>query len=222
MQVEWAGRSIELRSDGSAYDADERALWVADLHLGKDASFRSAGVPVPEGPTQRTLGRLTRAIEACSARRVIVVGDLVHNVASWSDETTAAWRSWREGVAGVEVILVRGNHDRGWSKWPRDLELQVVESGWCSGGVRFCHEPAAQVEAATVSGHLHPGFAVRERSGGRLLAGCFWVQPTQLVLPAYGAFTGFGRIAPQSGDRVVMLVDGSLWELPSAMLAPAR
>lgn len=220
MLVDWSDHRINLRGDGSAFNAAQASLWVADLHLGKDASFRSAGVPVPAGPTNHTLGKLAAAVGACAAKRLIIVGDMVHNHASWSDSTVLAWRRWREQFSEVEVVLVRGNHDRGADRWPGDLGITQVGESWQQGGVAFCHEPCAKAEQPTVCGHLHPGYSVRERGGGRLLAGCFWIQPAQLVLPAFGAFTGYGRISPQPGDRVAMLIDDDVWEVPAAMLRP--
>ena len=41
------------------YWPDERTLFVADVHLGKAASFRAAGVPMPTGHSGRDLGRIS-------------------------------------------------------------------------------------------------------------------------------------------------------------------
>jgi len=65
-------RSIDLDVGGTAWRAlpERAALWlqprwlvVADAHVGKAATFRARGVPVPEGTTQANLARLTALIE---------------------------------------------------------------------------------------------------------------------------------------------------------------
>ena len=43
-------------------------LLVADLHLGKAATFRKAGIPVPEGSAQRDLARLADGPRRLGAR----------------------------------------------------------------------------------------------------------------------------------------------------------
>ena len=67
LRVEVAGAALHLMPERAAYLADEATLLVADVHAGKDASFRGLGVPVPPGSTESTLQRLSRAIEVPSS-----------------------------------------------------------------------------------------------------------------------------------------------------------
>ena len=46
-----AGEKLVLLPERVAYWPAKKALFVADFHLGKAASFRSAGIPLPSGTT---------------------------------------------------------------------------------------------------------------------------------------------------------------------------
>ncbi|OYV00284.1 MAG: hypothetical protein CFE26_24210, partial [Verrucomicrobiales bacterium VVV1] len=50
-------------SDAPAALTSSRALIVADVHLGKSATFRAKGLPVPEGDNEHDLGRLAALID---------------------------------------------------------------------------------------------------------------------------------------------------------------
>ncbi len=219
LYVNWAGRPLRLYQDGSAFDEVTRSLWVADLHLGKDASFRHAGVPVPDGPTQKTLLRLSAAVRATDADRVVIVGDMLHDRASWSNSTITAWQQWQQMHADTAVTLVRGNHDRRAANVLDEIGVEITPESWRFDGVEFRHEPPGHPpREPAVSGHLHPGYAIREPGGGGIVAACFWMQPRQLVLPAFGAFTGYARITPAKEDRIFMLIEGDILELPKALI----
>ena len=64
VEIELAGTTLRLLPEGCAFVPVARALLVADAHLGKAHSFRRLGVPVPEGPTDDTLARLSAAVQA--------------------------------------------------------------------------------------------------------------------------------------------------------------
>jgi metallophosphoesterase superfamily enzyme len=87
-------------------------------------------------------------------------------------------------VRQAEWTWISGNHD------PRRIEglpgafANVVEVG----GVVFRHQPAAG-NARRVFGHFHPKATVRLR-GRRISGRCFLATETDLVLPAFGAYTG--------------------------------
>ena len=59
-RVHWAGEALDLLSERALWWPAERMLFVADLHLGKAASYRALGQPVPGGTTQENLARLER------------------------------------------------------------------------------------------------------------------------------------------------------------------
>ncbi|MEK9774882.1 MAG: DEAD/DEAH box helicase, partial [Quisquiliibacterium sp.] len=63
LRLEHAGVCLTLLPQRAVLIEHERALLVSDLHLGKAATFRKLGVPVPEGTTLATLARLDALLE---------------------------------------------------------------------------------------------------------------------------------------------------------------
>ena len=56
--VHWAGVELRLLPDPALWWPAEATVFIADLHLGKAASFRALGQPVPGGTTRDNLQRL--------------------------------------------------------------------------------------------------------------------------------------------------------------------
>ena len=66
MTLRLADLDLTLLPEMAAWLPKHRALVVTDLHLGKSATFRARGIPIPEGETRADLARL----EASGWRRV--------------------------------------------------------------------------------------------------------------------------------------------------------
>ena len=64
IDVGLAGVGVRLLARRGLWWQDEATVFVADVHLGKAETFRALGVPVPSGPTQLTLDRLSLSIFA--------------------------------------------------------------------------------------------------------------------------------------------------------------
>ena len=58
-----AGETLVLLPERAAYWPARKSLFVADFHLGKAATFRRAGIPLPSGTTSENVERLGRAID---------------------------------------------------------------------------------------------------------------------------------------------------------------
>jgi DNA ligase-associated metallophosphoesterase len=209
-----AGRQTErlaLLRERAAWWARTRTLFVADVHIGKPAAFRAWGAPVPEEVTRRDLARLASLVSELRPARLVVLGDLLHAAAGMTEETTAGLKAWRAEIGDVEVVLVRGNHDRKVAPgWGAELGVRELEPGEWLEGVRLLHDPADFDGCGpALAGHLHPGVALRPATGGKgagLRAACFWASgggdKLLLVLPAFGTFTGAMAIRAREGDRV--------------------
>jgi metallophosphoesterase superfamily enzyme len=79
IEVLVGGARLWLLAQRAAYLPEHQTLLVADAHVGKAQSFRRLGVPVPGGTTAETLDRLSAAVAATGARRVVFLGDLLHS-----------------------------------------------------------------------------------------------------------------------------------------------
>ena len=191
LPVEWCGRSWRLGAGRAVHAPWCATLIVADLHLGKADTFRAAGVPVPEGTTAADLARLAALLEGTAATRLIVLGDLLHAKQSLSPLVVEQVAAWRAARAVVEVVLVRGNHDRSAGDPPTSWGVQCVAEPWVEGGVGYCHDPCVDAAAAcTLAGHVHPAVRLPDVGGHAPTVACFHVTPRVMTLPAFGAFTG--------------------------------
>lgn len=219
LEIEVAGARLALLPHGAAYLPDQRCLLVADAHLGKAASFRRLGVPVPRGTTTQTLQRLSEAVAASGARRVVFLGDLLHSAHAHTPATLQALAAWRERHAALELLLVRGNHDRHAGDPPPALGAQAVDEPLTLGGLALCHHPQPRDGAYVLAGHLHPCVVLGGRAHERLRLPCFHFGKRVGVLPAFGAFTGMHALRPAPGERVFVVGDGSVLPLPPPTLA---
>ena len=188
-------------------------LIVADLHWGKAASFRAAGVPVPSGTTAADLARLDSALVQTGASRLLVLGDLIHaRAAQGARGTLELIRNWRERRPRLECILVRGNHDRSAGDPPADLGFEVMDR-LHEGPFVFQHHPGMNDPGYTLAGHIHPGIKLTGR-GDRIRLPCFHFAPRCGILPAFGSFTGWTTPGLSPGDRVFVIGDGAVHEIP--------
>jgi DNA ligase-associated metallophosphoesterase len=210
-EVEVAGEKLVARADASLFWPAERTLFVADVHLGKAASFRSHAVPVPVGTTESTLNRLGCAVSATGSQRVVLLGDLWHSKEGRRPEICASLEAWRAATC-AEVILVEGNHDRRAGGLPVELDIRTEVEPLRLGPFALCHYPCEVADAYCLAGHIHPAVSLTGRGRQSLRLPCFWFGPRCAVLPAFGDFTGKADIVPKSGDRVLVIADERLHE----------
>ncbi len=202
LSVHWGGQALLLLHDRAVWWPARRTLIVADLHLGKPAAFRAAGVPVPEPVTQHDLGRLAGLIDRLAPDRMVVLGDLLHAPDGLSPETIDQVAWWRSRYAALHIDLVRGNHDVRCGASPAEWRIAEHHPPVIDGGLAFAHEPAEVRGASVLAGHLHPCVRLGGSAGASLRSPCFWFGRSIGVLPAFGTFTGGARIRPRQGDRV--------------------
>jgi DNA ligase-associated metallophosphoesterase len=214
-----AAAEIVLVPGRAAFLPATATLLVADLHLGKAATFRSQGIPVPEGSAQKDLARLALLVAATRARRLIVLGDLFHAKSGCTEHVFAEFTAARERFADTEVMLVAGNHDRSVGRLPPGLGIDSLLRTHDEPPFHFVHEPGTPLpepdrdEPFTIAGHLHPTIAVASPSGDRLTDRCFVAEPGLLLLPAFGSFTGGHRVTPTDHSRVWIARDDGVAEV---------
>jgi putative SbcD/Mre11-related phosphoesterase len=141
-------------------------LVIADLHIGIEEEFRQGGIRVPKqlpGMAERIHGLLDRT----GARRLVILGDLKHNIPGIS---RAEYRDIPPFVGGlqerVKVVLVKGNHDG-------DIEgvlpeVEVVAS--LEVGDYLLTHGHRRIENLDYKGiilaHNHPCISFRDQMGG--------------------------------------------------------
>ena len=198
--VELAGHTLELLAERAVYWAARRTLLLADLHLGKAAAFRRAGLAIPEGDTEASLQRLDALIERWQPAEVILLGDLLHVRLGEDPALGEQILSWRARHAERHVTAIIGNHDRGLERLAPSLQC-CAEGIERDGLVLRHHPPTRPTARAWLAGHWHP--VARLAAGGDSLRVPAFVEiiGEGLVLPAFGGLTGGTAIAAGRGRR---------------------
>ncbi len=212
LPVRLGGTELELRPERALYWPGGGVLAVADLHWGKPESFHQHGIPLPPEVLEDDLARLSAALHATGARRLLLVGDLVHSRRGLTPEVVQRVAAWRTGH-DVEMVLVRGNHDRHLDALPAAWRMELLEPHLDAGPFRFAHHPEPARGHYVWAGHLHP--TVRLSTGAdRLRLPCFHLGTDVGVLPAFSAFTGGMDIRPAAGERLFAIAGDSVVEVP--------
>lgn len=215
-EIDLHGQSLYLLPEGAAFDAERRSLFVSDLHLGKTAVFRDAGLALPDGPDAAMLLRLSQLVKRTEARTLVVLGDVFHARSPGLAVAVRELARWRDDHADLRWKIVPGNHDRRipWNDWLPDAEVLEDESAK-HGPWRLAHFPPETAGDITLCGHLHPGIAIGSAHQRKLRLPCFWWRNRALVLPAFGDFTGLAMIERISDDRVWVAVNDRVTEVPA-------
>lgn len=217
--AEIAGERLVLLPERAAYWERTRTLLVADTHLGKAATFRAAGIPVPRGTTTASLDRLDAALARTNAARIVFLGDFLHAREGREAETTRVVGEWRSRNASIEMLLVRGNHDvRAGDPGP-EIDIACVDGPVVESPFVYTHKPATSDDGYVLSGHVHPGARLTGRGRERAWLPCFWFGQQTAVLPAFGEFTGLGDIDVVPGDGVWVIVDGAVIDVATPRAA---
>ena len=214
--AEVAGETLILMPERAAYWARAATIFVADPHWGKAATFRAGGIPVPRGTTAEGLARLDAAIARTGARRIVFLGDYLHARAGRAPETLGMLAAWRVKNPALELVLVRGNHDRHAGDPPPEAGLACMDSPVRDGPFVLTHHPARSTDGYVLAGHLHPGARLSGRGGMRERLPCFWFGRGCGVMPAFGEFTGLADVTAEAGDRVYAVAGGEVVEVRQA------
>lgn len=207
------GETMLLYPERALYLPAHGALVVADLHWGKDATFRAARIPVPTGTTASDLTRLTAVLARTGATSLVILGDLLHARAGRNDALFAEILAWRTRHAALRITLVRGNHDTRAGDPPASLGIDVVDAPWMLGSLVCHHEPTGDPAGYVLSGHLHPSVTIGGRGGYRDRLCCFVFGGEAAILPAFTEFTGGGAYTPSERDRVYAIAGDEVIEL---------
>ena len=202
VKIEVRGERLTLMPERAAFWHGASTLLIADPHWGKAATFRASGIPVPSGTTRDALDRLTSAVNRMHAVRVILLGDLLHAKEGRSNDLFSALAAWRAENEAIEVVLVRGNHDRRAGDPPPELGIECVNAPHDSGPFILAHHPKTEPGGYVIAGHVHPGIRLYGRGGERARLPCFFFGKDHGILPAFGEFTGLADVEPEEGARV--------------------
>jgi metallophosphoesterase superfamily enzyme len=92
MNITSQGEEIVLDKERALYLPKHQLLAISDLHLGKSAHFRQAGVQVPSTIGQSDLQRLSLLIEKYRPETLLINGDMFHHGLNTDIDDFSVWR----------------------------------------------------------------------------------------------------------------------------------
>jgi DNA ligase-associated metallophosphoesterase len=184
--ITFCGETLLLDPAGALVWPRLALLAVADLHLEKGTACARRGQLVPPWDSAATLARLAAVVARHAPRTVVAVGDSFHDDHA-AARLSAADHAVLAGIgAAARLVWVRGNHDK---LPPACVAGQACET-FAAAGLLFRHQALAQPGApGEISGHFHPKARVSTRAG-EIVRPCFMTDPTRIMLPSFGAYTG--------------------------------
>lgn len=198
-------QKLVLSPERCLYWEDQQTLILSDMHIGKAAHFRKAGIAIPQQIFQEDLLRLFQQVHFFSPKRIIVTGDLFHSEANLEHEWFSKWRS---ALAGVQLILVKGNHEILHNHLYEKLGIEVVERELIATPFRFAHDlnDDSGEQFFLFSGHTHPGIKIAGKAKQSFVFPCFYFTEAYCILPAFSKFTGKHLVEMKKGEKVFAIV----------------
>lgn len=195
-----------LLKEKAIYSPEFGALFISDPHFGKAAHFRKGGIPIPEILHEEDLIRIKLLIERYTPSDIYFLGDLFHS------DLNGSWFALEEfpGFFGdLNFHLVKGNHDILPDVCYRSSCWIIHDKPIFLGELVLSHEPLSEVPEGkfNLCGHIHPGIALYGKGRQRLMLPCFFATPHQMVLPAFGRFTGLASMKCTKSDQAFVITD---------------
>ncbi len=213
LHIELRGEAVTLLAERALFRERNATLYVADLHLGKAATFRAERIAIPPGTTAVTLERLSDALQRTEARRLVVLGDFFHARAGRHADTTAKVQQWRAARPDLPMVLVRGNHDRHAGDPDVDLRIDCHDAPLADSGWWLHHHPGPPSHEFWLAGHVHPAASLVGLARQSLFLPCFHATAHGVVLPSFGEFTGKAEVRVAGGDRVFVIAGDEVLEV---------
>lgn len=209
------GEEFQPRSDKTLFWRSENCLIVSDIHLGKTATFRVEGIPVPEGITDSDLGKLSLALIETAAKKLIITGDLFHSPKGKTKFIIDRFKRFRDENKDIEINLITGNHDIRSGSLHSELCITETDSLIIREKFRFIHENDNKPGYYNFSGHIHPAIRLKGKGRQSLRLPCFYFAKDYALLPAFGGFTGTAVIYPVNDSIIYAIADNELVKLTS-------
>ncbi len=197
-----------LHCTGAVYWVQKRLLLISDVHLGKVSHFRKHGVALPGQAMFKNYQKMDTIIGLFQPEGICFLGDLFHSSLNKEWDLFSGWVA----KTGLPIVLIAGNHDIIHPGKYEAINIQVV-SEWSTNGFLLTHHPEEREGYFTLCGHIHP--AVELKGAGRqfLKLPCFFRTGSQMILPAFGEFTGTFVMTPQQGNAVYAITGDMVSEI---------
>lgn len=208
MDIQIQNENFILHPSGAVFWERKKTIIISDVHLGKVMHFRKHGIAIPQNAISENFRKITEVLDYFLPEKIIFLGDLFHSAKN------AEWNLFEEWLSNhkQETYLITGNHDI------------IDESHYKENGVIvtdileianffFTHHPTEKENLFNFSGHIHPGIVLRGLGLQTLKLRCFFCKPNQIILPAFGEFTGKYFLKPSLEDTVYAIAGNDVIQI---------
>ncbi len=207
--IQLHGQSFQMHCSGALFWVEKSMLLISDVHLGKISHFRKYGAAVPQQAIQQNFDTLNTAVDFFKPTTIIFMGDLFH---SSLNSEWALFEDWVHSITS-EMILVSGNHDIISPIKYEDIHIKVI-SELVLDSFFLTHHPEERDGLFNFSGHIHPAIKLSGLGRQSVRLPCFYKTESQMILPAFGEFTGNYTLKPCDGCEVFALLGDSVLPVP--------
>ncbi|ALM09262.1 metallophosphoesterase [Sediminicola sp. YIK13] len=188
---------ITLHSTGALFWQEQDMLLVSDVHLGKVSHFRKHGAAIPQKAIEKNFELLTEIVVKFKPMTICFLGDLFHSHLNSEWQLFEAWI----GEQTSKIILVMGNHDIISPLKYEGIGIETIQEILLPPFL-LTHHPEERDGFFNFSGHIHPAVKLKGLGRQRLKLPCFFKRENQMILPAFGEFTGTHILTPTKEDEV--------------------
>ena len=181
--INFANEDFYAYPNSALYWKRLNIIIVADLHLGKSISFAKQKQFLPPYDTKETLAKLFRCINEFEPSKLIIVGDLIHDMFSINSFQEKDYQNLYKYTKNTQFIWVKGNHDY-------DVEIKGFNKvlSYKIEQIIFNHIPIKNTNFQ-ICGHYHPKAKISHR-GKSIYKSSFVHNDKLLILPSFGTLTG--------------------------------
>lgn len=194
---------------GVLFWKEKSMLLISDVHLGKVSHFRKFGAAVPQKAVQKNFDLMDDAVAFFQPKTIVFMGDLFH---SSLNKEWQQFEKWTSQISS-KMILVVGNHDIISPVKYEDLGITVVFEIQ-SQGFLLTHHPEEREGFFNFCGHIHPAIRLSGMGRQSMRLRCFFKSDAQLLLPAFGEFTGSHTMQPSANCQVFALLGDTVLPVP--------
>jgi len=198
-------QTFQLHPLGGLFWQEKSLLLISDVHLGKVSHFRKFGAAVPRKAVHKNFVLLDMLVSNFQPFQICFLGDLFHS------SLNKEWELFENWVAKTpsEIILVAGNHDIIAPEKFQQLDIPIFPE-LVIDDFLLTHHPEEREDHFTFCGHIHPAVKLQGFGRQRLRPPCFFKSKNQMILPAFGQFTGTHALNPSKDDEVYAIVEDTV------------
>ena len=194
-------QNFTMHPSGVLFWEEKSMLLISDVHLGKVSHFRKFGAAVPQRTILKNFVSMEEALAFFQSKTVVFMGDLFHSSLNSEWEL---FKKWTEAIHS-KLILVIGNHDIISPLKFEDLGIEVIQEIRLDDFL-LTHHPEKRDGLFNFCGHIHPAIRLTGLGRQSVRLRCFYKSEAQMILPAFGEFTGSFTVKPEENCEIYALL----------------